>query len=220
MRITWYGHAAFLIETQGLRIILDPYRSPDSGGYLPIDEPADLVVVSHEEDVYHSHIGQIVPPFQHVKALEIPEGGEVIKGIRFETVHVYEHADRKPEEKVTIIHFRSEDMHLAFVGDLGHPLTEAEVAPLRGADIVLIPAGGPPTIDYPDILPLIDDIGPRMVVPMHFKTRKINLNIKPVIKFLEVMPGEPVVRTGSTSIEVSRDTLPEKRTIFVLDYAR
>ena len=34
MRITWYGHAAFLIETQGLRIILDPYRSPDSGGYL------------------------------------------------------------------------------------------------------------------------------------------------------------------------------------------
>ena len=73
MRITWYGHAAFLIETQGLRIILDPYRSPDSGGYLPIDEPADMVIVSHEEDVYHSHIGQIVPPFELVKALEIPE---------------------------------------------------------------------------------------------------------------------------------------------------
>ena len=88
MRITWYGHAAVLIETRGLRIILDPYRSPDSGGYLPIDEPADIVVVSHEQDVYHSHIGQIVPPFRHVKALEIPEGGEVIEGIRFETVPV------------------------------------------------------------------------------------------------------------------------------------
>ena len=55
---------------------------------------------------------------------------------------------------------------------------------------------------------------------MHFKTPKIHLNIKPVMTFLEAMPGEPVVRTGSTSIEVSRDTLPEKRTIFVLDYAR
>src|SRR4051812_31974422 len=43
MRITWYGHAAFLIEAGGLRMILDPYRSPDSGGYEPIDEPADLV---------------------------------------------------------------------------------------------------------------------------------------------------------------------------------
>ena len=220
MHVHWYGHAAFLIETQDLRIILDPYRSPDSGGYLPIDEPADVVIVSHEEDIYHSHVGQIVPPFQLVKALEIPQGGEVIKGIRFETVHVYEHADRKPEEKVTIIHFRSEDLHVVFLGDLGHSLTESEVAPLRGADIVLIPAGGPPTIDYPDIPHLIDEISPRMVIPMHFKTRKINLNIKPVIKFLETMPGESVVRTGSTSIEVSRETLPAQRTIVVLDYAR
>ena len=220
MRITWYGHAAFLVETQGLRVILDPYRSPDSGGYLPIDEPADLVIVSHEEDVYHSHTGQIVPPFERVKALEIPEGGEVRRGIRFETVHVYEHADRKPEEKVTIIHFRSEGMHLAFLGDLGHSLTEDEVAPLRGAEIVLIPAGGPPTIDYPDIPPLIAEIGPRLVIPMHFKTRKINLNIKPVIKFLEAMPGEPVIRTGTSSIEVTPDSLPATRTIMVLDYAK
>ena len=60
---------------------------------------------------------------------------------------------------------------------------------MRGADIVLIPAGGPPTIDYPDIPPLLDAIGPRLVVPMHFKTRKINLNIKPVIKFLEATAG-------------------------------
>jgi L-ascorbate metabolism protein UlaG (beta-lactamase superfamily) len=220
MRITWYGHAAFLIETQGLRIILDPYRSPDSGGYLPINEPADLVIVSHEEDIYHSHIGQIAPPFQHVKALEIPVGGEVIRGIRFETVPVYEHADRKPEEKVTIIHFRSEDLHLAFLGDLGHSLTEEELAPLRGADIVLIPAGGPPTIDYPDIPPLLQAMDPRLVIPMHFKTRKINLNIKPVGKFVEALPGELVERIGTTSIEVSRASLPQRRTIRVLDYAR
>ena len=220
MRITWYGHAAFLIETQGLRIILDPYRSPDSGGYLPIDEPADLVIVSHTEDIYHSHVGQIIPPFQLVKALELPEGGEVIKGIRFETVHVYEHADRKPEEKVTIIHFRSEDVHVVFLGDLGHSLTAAEVAPLCGADIVLIPAGGPPTIDYPDMPALIEAIGPRLIVPMHYKTRKINLNIKPVIKFIEALPGEQVTRTGATTLEISRDTLPEKREVRVLDYAR
>ena len=75
MKITWYGHAAFLIETAGLRVILDPYRSPDSGGYEPIAEPADLVVVSHENDRYHSHLGQIVPPFEVIRALEVPPGG-------------------------------------------------------------------------------------------------------------------------------------------------
>ena len=67
MRITWYGHAAFLIETLGVRIILDPYRSPDRGGYEPVAEPADLVIVSHENDRYHSHLGQIIPPFETIR---------------------------------------------------------------------------------------------------------------------------------------------------------
>ena len=67
MRFTWYGHAAFLVETQGLRIILDPYRSPESGGYLPIDEPADLVIVSHRTASTTATPADR-PPFQLVKA--------------------------------------------------------------------------------------------------------------------------------------------------------
>ena len=109
---------------------------------------------------------------------------------------------------------------MVFLGDLGHPLTETEVAPLRGADIGLIPAGGPPTIDFREVAPLLDALGPRLVLPMHFKTRKINLNIKPVVRFLEALPGDPVVRTGSSTFEVSRATLPERREIAVLDYSR
>jgi L-ascorbate metabolism protein UlaG (beta-lactamase superfamily) len=220
MRITWYGHAAFLIETLGLRIILDPYRAPDSGGYLPIDESADLVVVSHENDRYHSHLGQITPPFEVVRALELRAEGRVIRGIHFHAVHVFETPERLPEDEVTIIHFRSEDVHVVFLGDLGHPLNEAELAPLRGADIVLAAAGGPPTIDFPDIPPLLDALGPKLVLPMHYKTPKINLNIQPLERFLDVLPGDPVLRPGSSSIEVSRASLPERRTIVVLEHAK
>ncbi len=220
MKITWYGHAAFLIETLGLRIILDPYRSPDSGGYLPIDEPADLVVLSHENDRYHSHLGQIVPPFEVLRALELPEGGAIARGIRFEAIHVFETPERKPEDEVTIVHFRTQDLRVVFLGDLGHPLTAKEVAPLRGAEVVLAAAGGPPTIDFPDIPPLLDAIGPRLVLPMHYKTPKINLNIQPLERFLEALPGDPVVRTGTSSLEIVRDTLPPGRTIVVLEHAR
>ncbi len=106
MKITWFGHAAFLIETAGLRIILDPYRSPDSGGYLPIAEPADLVVVSHENDRYHSHLGQIVPPFETLRALEFPPEGRAFQGITFEAIHVFETPERVPEDEVTIVDFR------------------------------------------------------------------------------------------------------------------
>src|SRR5258705_8936481 len=137
MRITWYGHAAFLIETQGLRVILDPYRSPDSGGYEPIDEPADVVVVSHENDRYHSHLGQVVPPFEVVRALEIPPEGATVRGLHVEAVHVFENAERRPEDEVTIVHFRSEGMHVVFLGALGHAPTDEDLAPVPRADMSL-----------------------------------------------------------------------------------
>jgi len=220
MRITWYGHAAFLVETQGLRIILDPYRSPDSGGYEPIAEPADLVVVSHENDRYHSHLGQIVPPFTTVRALEIPPEGQVIRGIRFQAVHVFETPERRPEDEVTIVHFRSEGLRVVFLGDLGHPLSEAELTPLRDAEVVLAAAGGPPTIDFPEIPALLDAIRPRIVIPMHYKTPRINLAIQPLEVFLHALPRDPIERAGATSVEITLDSLPSKRTIVVLEHAR
>ena len=74
---------------------------------------------------------------------------------------------------------------------------------------MLAPAGGPPTIDFPLIPQLLDAIGPRLVLPMHYKTPKINLNIQPVERFLEVLPQDPIIRIGSSTFEVTSETLPE-----------
>ena len=218
MRITWYGHAAFLIETQGLRIILDPYRSPDSGGYLPIDEPADLVVVSHENDRYHSHLGQIVPPFEVVRRSSCrPRGGNSRASASRPCT------SSRPPSGCPKTRSRSSTSGpractWSSSATSGHPLTEEELAPLRGAEVVLAAAGGPPTIDFPEIPALLDAIGPRLVLPMHYKTPKINLNIQPLERFLEALPGDPVVRAGSSSMEITRDSLPEQRTIVVLEH--
>ena len=191
MRITWYGHAAFLIETQGLRIILDPYRSPDSGGYLPIDEPADLVVVSHENDRYHSHLGQIVPPFQVVRALELPAGG------RGDPRHplpghprlrdAREEAGRRGDDHPLP---RRRGCIWSSWATWGTRSTRPSLLRSAAPRSCWLPAGGPPTIDFPDIPPLLDAIGPRLVLPMHYKTPKINLNIQPVERFLELFPDD------------------------------
>ena len=220
MRIHWYGHAAFRVETGPTRIILDPYRSPDSGGYAPIDEPADVVVVSHENDRYHSHLGQIIPPFEVVRALELPEGGREVVGIRFEAIRVFESPEKRPGDEVAIVHFRVEGLHVAFLGDLGHALDESELAPIRGADVVLVPAGGPPTIDFPAVGPLIEAIGPTVVIPMHYKTDRINLDIQPVGRLFEALPGWPVEEPGSSDYVVDRDHWPETRRIVSLRHSR
>ena len=214
MRITWYGHAAFLIETRRLPDHPRPVSIARLGGYEPVAEPADLVVVSHENDRYHSHLGQIVPPFETIRALELPPDGDRLPRHRDRgRPRLRDRPSDCPRTRSRSSHFRSEDLHLVFLGDLGHPLTEPELAPLRGADIVLAAAGGPPTIDYPEIPALLEAIGPRVVIPMHYKTPRIDLNIQPVERFLESLPGVPVLRPGSSSIEIARGTLPDALTI-------
>ena len=221
MRIHWYGHAAFLVETGGTRIILDPYRSPDSGGYVPIDEPADVVVVSHENDRYHSHLGQIRPAVRgRPRAGNAPRGASRSRasGSRRSA------SSRRPRssagDEVAIVHFRAEGLHVAFLGDLGHALDEAELAPIRGADVVLVPAGGPPTIDFPLIAPLLDAIGPTVVIPMHYKTPRINLDIQPVERFFEALPGWPVEARDRPDYDFEDDDLPKSRRIVALRHSR
>jgi L-ascorbate metabolism protein UlaG (beta-lactamase superfamily) len=133
MKLTWYGHAAFLLETGGTRIILDPYRSPDSGGYAPIDDTADIVAVSHENDKYHSHLGQIRRPFEFIKALELPPDGVTKRGVKFEAFPVFETPEKLPEDEVTMMQLHLEGLRVVFLGDLGHSLTDQELAPIQGA---------------------------------------------------------------------------------------
>ena len=215
MRITWYGHAAFLVEAEGPRIILDPFKSPDSGGYEPIADPADIVAVSHENDRYHSHLGQIVPPFEVVQGLELPEDGREVLGVRFRAVRVFETPEKLPDDQVTILHFHAEGRHVVHLGDLGHSLTEEEAREIRGADVLMVPAGGPPTIDLALVPALIAALEPRIVVPMHFLTPRINLKIRPVKDFLEALPGWPVERVMGSSFEVGGE-----RRIVLLRHAR
>ncbi len=219
MNITWYGHAAFLIETLGKRIILDPYTSPAVGSYEPINETADLVVVTHENETYHSGLSQIVPPFEVVRGLEIPSEGTEGAGIRFFAIPVFETPDKRPGDEVSIIFFESEGMKVVYLGDLGHCLTAEEVKPIQNPDLLLVPAGGPPTIDYPTLPSLIELIRPRVMIPMHYLTPKINLKIQPVERFLESLPGWRVERSLGASITLDRaSSVPER--IIQLESAR
>ena len=217
MEITWYGHAAFRIDMAGLRIILDPYRSPESGGYAPVDDGADVVLVSHDNDTYHSHTGQIRPPFRLVRALDVPPGGlDLGHGVVVTSHTVFESPEKIAGDEVAIVVIDAEGRKLVFLGDLGHPLTDAEAEPLRGADVVLVPAGGRPTIDLPEIPALLDQIAPKVVVPMHYLTPKINLKIRPVEDLLALLPDWPVERVAGPSWTVGADD----RRLVLLEFSR
>lgn len=220
LKITWLGHAAFLLQTETACVLLDPYRAPDAGAYLPIDTPADVVLVSHLNPKYHSHWEAASGTPVRLNGLDFadaPEGVEA-HGIRFRAVQVWESPAR--DAPVSMPCFTLGGVSVCHSGDLGHALTPAEAAPLRGVDVFLAVAGGPPTIPVPDLKAAIDLIQPRIVIPMHYQNGKINLNLRPVDDLLARFDPAQVVRHPSPTLEVSPETLPPETRVIVLPSAR
>lgn len=225
MRITWYGHAAFLIEGENevgeaVRVVLDPYRAPDVGTYAPIDDEADVVAISHVNEKYHSHIAGVRGQPEIVDGLtllDLPQP-QMARGVPFTAVRVWENDERR--EPIAMVGLTMEGIRILHMGDCGHALSPEEVAACGDVDVLLALAGGPPTLLIPDAAAFIRDLAPRVVIPMHFGNDKINLNLRPVTDLLVLMSSGSVRNLSEPSVEMGTDTLPGPTEVWVLPPAR
>ena len=221
LKVTWYGHAAFKLESPELSLILDPYQYPAAGGYLPINDSADAVLISHINDRYHSHTGQITPGFELLKAHEFPPEGVTFQGVHFQSIPVYETPEKLAGDEVTVIYFNLGGLKVVFLSDLGHALTPEERAPIQNPDLLLASTGGKPTIALDELEILIDQLHPRWVIPMHYKTDKINLNILPNEVFLEQTKSKYASQIiNSPTVVLDQSQRPGQTEVIVLQYSR
>ena len=221
MKIKWYGHACFRIEGDSIAIVSDPY-TPEVAGLNPVDEPADVVVMSSATDRFHSDASMVPGDPKILNALEIADTGPVeVNDVVFEALPTMESLTHKenPDENA-IYRFELEGISILHLGDLGNPLTAEQLTLLRGrVDILLALTGGPPTIELKDLEWIIEEIGPRVVIPMHYQIPKLKLDILPLEAFTARYPDDVVTRVGATEVEFSSDTLPRTLRIYVLEPA-
>ncbi len=220
LSITWLGHAAFLLEADGIRVLLDPYKAPDAGEYAPINTQADIVLVSHINPKYHSHWEASTGSPVRLNGLDFadsPQGADAL-GINFRALKVWESPKR--DVPVSMPYFEMAGLTLCHSGDLGDMFTDAEIAPLRGIDIFLAVAGGPPTLPIADLKSVIDRIQPSVVIPMHYQNGKINLPLRPVDDLLALFDPSQIVHHSASTITFTRETLPSETRVFVLPSAR
>ncbi len=209
MKIKWLAHAAFLITADdGTRIITDPYETSQGLRYGEINEAADIVTVSHEHGD-HNNVKAIKgnPPVVKTDA--------EVKGIKIRAVATA-HDDKSGGERGqnTIFCFEIDGIKLCHAGDLGHVLSDAQVAAIGAVDVLMVPVGGFFTIDASAATRVCDQLKPKVIIPMHFKTEKLTLPIQDAEGFLKGKAN--VTRAAGSEIELTRNTLPASPQIIVL----
>jgi L-ascorbate metabolism protein UlaG (beta-lactamase superfamily) len=214
MKVKWLGHASFLITSAaGVRIITDPYPQGSGLSYVPINEAADVVTVSHDH-FDHNNVSSIPGHPQIITGRDAKN----IKGIEFKGLSTYHDSLQGKERGAnTIFCFLVDGIKVCHLGDLGHRLSKEQIAELGDIDILLIPIGGVFTIDAKSATVVVDDLKPKVVMPMHYKTTKCDWTLSPVDDF--IVDKKNVRKLNSSEVEFKAETLPDSTEIIVLEPA-
>jgi len=230
VKIKFYAHACFRLEAGGLAVITDPYTpGPGHSGFDPIEEAADVVIMSSATDDFHSDPSHVRGEPVVVNALELPPEGTEVRGIPIRSFRAYESKTfdyqsefgRDPDANA-LYHFTLGGLRVLHMGDIGNPVAREHLDALRGqVDILLALTGEHATIALDDLDDAIKTIGPRVVIPMHYFNPRGVLKIEPVERFLDRLPPESVTRVGGPELDLTPETLPSDAPhVYVLEQSR
>jgi len=217
MKIRWLGHSMFLITSnEGKKIVLDPYQPGGFGGGLAhgaLNEPADVVVVSHEH-LDHNYVQGVPGNPMVLKGA----GKFVAAGIEFQGIGTYHDRSKGAERgRNTVFVFTVDGVKVCHLGDLGHVLTAEQAASIGVVDVLLAPVGGTFTIGPVDAAKVAEQLAAKIVIPIHYKTPKVAFPVEPVDSFLK---GKANVESlAESEIEIEPDDLKGAQRIIVLQYA-
>jgi len=157
MIITWYGHACFKAESSNVSVVFDPYLP----GYVPgVEMPiveANYCICSHGHSDHHYTDG--------VKIINNPSNVDISE---INTFHDHSNGAHRGTNTCTVFEFPNGE-RIAHLGDLGHELSEEQIAKIGKVNVLLIPVGGHYTIDGNEAANVAKCINADITIPMHYK---------------------------------------------------
>ena len=168
MHVEWYGQSAFALTSNGTKVFIDPFADmsglADRGiefGYPPIEEDdVDLLLITHEH-VDHNGAEAIAGEPAILRAT----AGKLESPIGEVTAVASEHdasagTERGPN---TIFAFDLDGVRVVHFGDFGQrELRPEQAAALEGAELLLLPVGGGPTIGGSAAADIVEALEPRL----------------------------------------------------------
>ena len=210
MKIQYLGHSCFVLtESTGTTVVTDPY------GKIGFSVPAvraDVVTVSHQH-YDHNNVAAVEghPLIIDKEGFYTFDGVEVT-GIR--SFHDDEGGAVRGEN--IIFKFCMDGLDVCHLGDIGESCTAELLEQILPIDILLIPVGGKYTIDSEQAREYVDRIMPSIVIPMHYKTKDLNMDIEKPDDFVDSFEDEEVENCEDGGIEIFRDDLSGDCTKMIL----
>ena len=214
MEITWYGHSCFRLSERGLAsVVADPFDHAVVGNEA-LKLKADIVTVSHDAPG-HNHVSAVKGASHIITGPgEFEIGGVFITGVQTDG-----HGKKSNgKSRNTLYVFDYEGLAVAHLGDLRQVLTQAEVEALGSVHVALVPVGGGDGLNAAKAAEVISLIEPNIVIPMHYTTPDVKLQLDSLNKFLKEMGLGSIEK--KPSLKVTSSGLQDDTHVVVLDYQR
>lgn len=195
MKLQYLGHASFrIISEMGTTVVCDPFKS-DWVGFDMARVRCDVVTMSHhhgDHDCMDSIIGS---PAE----LDV-EIACAADDIAVESIATY-HDDVKGAKRGQnlVFCFLVDGIKVVHMGDIGC-LDDNVVAKIKNCDVLLMPVGGTFTVEAVGAKWYVDQVQPKIVVPMHYKTDEHNFDVDGVDKFLSLFAPADVQQSGADTL--------------------
>ena len=196
MTITWLGHACFMLESGGCRIILDPCKGvpgvPNTCG------EAQAVFCSHDH-------------FDHCYTDEIRISDSPVFPFAVREVESF-HDDAQGEKRGrnTIRVITAEDTTVVHLGDLGHILSPEQVNAIGTCDVLLLPVGGTYTLNAAEARQVAEQLAPRLICPMHYRRGEMGFDVlQTVDEFTSQFAADCTYSIDSNHLALTEDVLRE-----------
>ena len=210
MDIVYLGHSSFRLHADGMVVVTDPF--PPSLGLRMDARPAAVVTVSNTHPNHSAADAVAGGPRVFSAPGEYEYNGIVVRGVMTPLPAGVPHERRNVAYTIEM-----DGVNLCHLGDLALPLTTRQVDELKPVDVVMAPAGGH-AISPDQVLQTIQDLDPRIVIPMHFAQGQAGLTLQGPEEFLrrlgqdEAQPQPRlVVTTGNLPADLRVNLLTPPR---------
>ena len=211
VRLTFVGHATWLIESPGALKIATDYND-----YV---RPAVVPDVATMNRAHTSHFSMFPDPdIKHVLRGWSPEGGVPRHDLTVADVRVRNVATNIRDwgggyiaHGNSIFIFEIAGLCIGHLGHLHHTLTGEQIAQIGQLDVVMVMVDGSYSMDVAGVVEVLKSLRARLILPMHY------FNPYTLNRFLETIRNDfPTETASEPSIVVSQPTLPSEPKVLVL----